>query len=60
MNKPVAFTRVERWNVKDAQKRHSDGRVVVSKIATRVQRGKPGAGQFIGSTNYRGTVLSDQ
>lgn len=60
MSKPVAVVAVERWNVKDAAKRYSDGRVFVTKVATRIEKGKPGAGQFVGSTNYRGTVLRDK
>lgn len=43
--------RVEQWNVADRSGK--DGRVVVSKIATR----NP-LGQFHGATNFRGTVQS--
>ena len=48
---------VERWNVRRPSAGFSDGRAVVTKVAVRVQKGKPGAGQFHGATNYRGTVL---
>lgn len=44
--------RVEQWNVKDDQRRFSDGRKVVTKVAVRNSRG-----QFHGATNFKGSVL---
>lgn len=60
MNNPVAIVSVETWMVKNNGRKaaksdlHGDLRPV-EKIATRVQKGKPLAGTFVGSTNYRGT-----
>ena len=51
--------KIEQWNVRDPQKRHSDCKVQVTKIAVRVEKGKPGAGQFHGATNFRGSVVGD-
>lgn len=52
MQKPVNVVRVENWNIREGAQT-----VAVRKIAVRVAKGKPGAGQFHGSTNFRGTVL---
>lgn len=58
MSKPTDNrVHVEQWNVRDRANRHSDGKVQVTKIAVRVEKGKPGAGQFHGSTNFRGSVI---
>lgn len=58
MNKPTGNrVRVEQWNVRNPKE--TGTKVQVTKIATRVEKGKPGAGQFHGSTNFRGSVVGD-
>jgi hypothetical protein len=53
MQKPVNSVRVERWTLNRGTARATE----VRKVAVRVQKGKPGAGQFHGATNFKGTVL---
>lgn len=55
MAKPMFEKRVETWNVKNPR---TDAKVTtdtvsIVKIAVRVRRGLPGAGQFHGTTNFR-------
>jgi hypothetical protein len=57
MSNPTNVVRVETWNVKDPANAFGDGRKVVNKVAVRVQKGKPGGGQFHGATNFKGTFL---
>jgi hypothetical protein len=56
MQKPTNVLRIETWTLN----RNTKNAVVVEKVAVRVEKGKPGAGQFHGSTNFRGTVLSSK
>lgn len=58
MNKPTNTVRIESWTVPTAKSAaFPDGRKVVTKIAVRVSKGKPGAGQFHGATNFKGSVI---
>ena len=53
MQKPVNAVKVENWTLN----RGTRNEVSVRKVAVRVQKGKPGAGQFHGATNFKGSVL---
>lgn len=53
MQKPRNTVRVERWTLNRGTTQQTE----VRKVAVRVEKGKPGAGQFHGATNFKGSVL---
>lgn len=60
MQKPTNQVAIETWMVSNIGPIKSDlhgSHRPIRKIAVRVRKGLPGAGQFNGATNFRGTLL---